>query len=95
MWKLFWSGYLIWFIYVVITQDYVTDKSNSLFLAGYGGTLAFIVVFSYLMDLKSWLDQVKEDKETLRDLYWQVHEMNHEIVEMKLRLEWIIIEPDA
>jgi hypothetical protein len=47
MWKIIWASYLAWYVYTVMTQDYTMDRSNSLNLAYYGGSLAFLACVNY------------------------------------------------
>ena len=94
MWKIIWASYLAWYAYTVITQDYTMDRSNSLNLAYYGGSLAFLVCVNYGISFREWFGQIKEDKESLRNLESEVRDLQHELFEMKLRLEWVVMESD-
>jgi hypothetical protein len=44
------------------------DRSNSLNLAYYGESLAFLVCVNYGVSFREWFGQIKEDKELLRNL---------------------------
>ena len=94
MWKIIWASYLAWYVYTVFTQDYTMDKSNGLQLAAYGGFWAFLVCVHYGMSFKEWFGQIKEDKESLRNLESEVRDLQHELFEMKLRLGWVVMESD-
>ena len=94
MWKIIWASYLAWYVYTVMTQDYTMDRSNSLNLAYYGGSLAFLVCVNYGISFREWFGQIKEDKESLRNLESEVHDLKHELFEMKLRLGWVVMESD-
>jgi hypothetical protein len=94
MWKIIWASYLAWYAYTVITQDYTMDRSNSLNLAYYGGSLAFLVCVNYGISFRDWFGQIKEDKESLRNLESEVRDLQHELFEMKLRLGWVVMESD-
>lgn len=63
-------------------------------LALLGGILAFCVCFNYWLDFKSWLRRINEGYESIGRLEWQVIELQHQIVEMQLRLGWIKPHPD-
>ena len=94
MWKIIWASYLAWYAYTVITQDYTMDRSNSLNLAYYGGCWAFLVCVNYGVSFREWFGQIKEDKESLRNLESEVRDLQHELFEMKLRLGWVVMESD-
>tara|TARA_R110001632_G_scaffold187274_1_gene307726 strand:- start:326 stop:544 length:219 start_codon:yes stop_codon:yes gene_type:complete len=70
------------------------DRSNSLNLAYYGGSLAFLVCVNYGISFREWFGQIKEDKESLRNLESEVRDLQHELFEMKLRLGWVVMESD-
>ena len=94
MWKIIWASYLAWYVYTVFTQDYTMDRGNSLQLAYYGGFLAFLICVNYGISIKDWLSQIKKDTVSLRNLEREVHDLQHELFDMKLRLGWVVMESD-
>ena len=96
MWKIFWAIYLFLYFYTVLSQDYTKHNGDemALLLATLGGILALCVCTHYWFDFKSWIDQIKKDKQSLESLQGEVTELQHEIFEMKLRLGWIRPHPD-
>lgn len=59
-----------------------------------GGFIAFCVCFNYSLNFKDWIRRINEGYESIGRLERQVIELQHQIVEMQLRLGWIKPHPD-